>query len=108
ELRAAGLDPASLPWLDPPPEGALQSAARLLERIGALDAQGQATAIGRDCARLPLHPRLARLVVETARRGHRAAGCAAAAFLSTATRAEAIRRRPALPTSSTCSIAALR
>jgi ATP-dependent RNA helicase HrpB len=82
ELRAAGIDPASLPWLDPPPEGALQPAVALLKRIGALDAQGEISAIGRDCARLPLHPRLSRLVVETAHRGYRAAGCAAAAFLS--------------------------
>jgi ATP-dependent helicase HrpB len=82
ELRAAGLDPASLPWLDPPPEGALQPAVALLKRIGALDAKVEVTAIGRDCARLPLHPRLSRLVVETAHRGYRAAGCAAAAFLS--------------------------
>ena len=82
ELRAASLDPASLPWLDPPAEGALQSAVALLKRIGALDEKGDITAIGRGCARLPLHPRLSRLVVETAHRGYRAAGCAAAAFLS--------------------------
>ncbi|HZX96027.1 MAG TPA: ATP-dependent helicase HrpB [Myxococcales bacterium] len=82
ELRAAGFDPEALPWLDPPPPGALQAAARLLERLGALDARGRTTAIGRACARLPLHPRLSRLIVEAARRGYVEDGCALAAALA--------------------------
>jgi len=81
ELRAASLDPGSLPWLDRPPPAALQVAADLLRRIGALDARGDATELGRACAKLPLHPRLARLAVEAARRGYREDGCTAAALL---------------------------
>ena len=82
ELRAASLDPGSLPWLDRPPPAALQVAADLLRRIGALDARGDATELGRACAKLPLHPRLARLAVEAARRGYREDGCTAAALLN--------------------------
>jgi ATP-dependent helicase HrpB len=81
ELRAASLDPGSLPWLDPPPVAAMQVAADLLRRIGALDARGDATELGRACAKLRLHPRLARLAVEAARRGYREDGCTAAALL---------------------------
>jgi ATP-dependent helicase HrpB len=81
ELRAAGLEPERLSWLDPPPPGALQAAGELLRRLSALDGRGEVTAVGRACALLPVHPRLARLAVEAASRGHRAAGCAAAALL---------------------------
>ena len=93
ELRAAGLDPEALPWLDPPPPGALQAATALLRRLGALDARGNVTPEGRACAAFPLHPRLARLAVEAGRRGHRADGCAAAASLN-----ERAAPRPAAPT----------
>ena len=82
ELRAAGHDPAALPWLDEPPPGSLQTAHELLQRLGALDAKLAVTELGRQCARLPLHPRLARLAVEAARRGFPAEGAAAAALLS--------------------------
>jgi ATP-dependent RNA helicase HrpB len=82
DLRACGLEPESLRWLDPPPPAALELAKELLRRIGALDARGQATDLGRACARLPLHPRLARLAVEAASRGYRRDGCTAAAMLN--------------------------
>ena len=82
DLRAAGLDPDQLSWLDPPPPGALQTATALLRRLGLVDAQGVVTGLGRACARLPLHPRLSRLAVEAARRGFGQDGCAAAALLN--------------------------
>ena len=82
ELRAAGLDPEALPWLDPPPPAALQSADALLCRLGALDARGNVTAEGRACAAMPVHPRLARLAVEACRRGYRSDGCSVAALLN--------------------------
>jgi ATP-dependent helicase HrpB len=82
DLRAAGVDPEALPWLDPPPQAALQLASGLLRKIGALDDRAQVTEAGRACARMPLHPRLSRLVVEAARRGYREEGCTAAALLN--------------------------
>lgn len=81
ELRAAGIDPERLPWLDPPPPASMQAAEELLKRLGLVVA-GEATALGRECARFPLHPRLSRLLMEAARRGFPAEGCAVAALLN--------------------------
>ncbi|MDV7145460.1 ATP-dependent helicase HrpB [Tropicimonas sp. TH_r6] len=52
-----------LPFLTPPPEGALAEAQALLAALGALDARGQITKHGRAMARLPLHPRLAHMLL---------------------------------------------
>ena len=82
ELRAAGLDPARLPWLDEPPPQALAAAEALLRRLGAVDREGRITATGQACARLPVHPRLARLAVEAAARGCAREGAIVAAALS--------------------------
>ncbi|HUL18433.1 MAG TPA: ATP-dependent helicase HrpB [Steroidobacteraceae bacterium] len=56
-------DAAALRWLDAPPAAQLASARDLLARLGALDAQGRISAHGREMARLPLHPRLAHLLL---------------------------------------------
>ena len=82
ELRAAGIDPASLPWLDEPPPAALAAAGALLRRLGAVDREGRITATGQACARLPVHPRLARLAVEAAARGCAREGAIIAAALA--------------------------
>lgn len=52
-------DPASLPWITPPPAGHIASARKLLEMLGAIDTQGKLTATGRRIAALPCHPRIA-------------------------------------------------
>jgi ATP-dependent helicase HrpB len=83
ELARWGADDATrLPWLDAPPAPALQQARELLLRLDALNAQGRLTAAGRDMARLPVHPRLAHMLL--AARGLDALGLAAqlAALLS--------------------------
>jgi len=61
-LADLGLQPGSLPWFEAPPDGALEAGARLLASLGALDPGGTITPMGRRMARLPLHPRLGRLV----------------------------------------------
>ncbi len=62
--------PEDLSWIDPPPQGAWRQAIDLLDQLGALDASGRLNAEGRRMARLPLHPRLASLVL-----GALASGC---------------------------------
>jgi len=64
ELAVWGVkDPHTLTWLDAPPSAAWNAGLRLLQDLGALDASGSATSTGRAMARLPLHPRLSRLLL---------------------------------------------
>ena len=79
ELAAWGVtDPTSLPWLDPPPAAPFAQAQDLLKRLEALDAENKITAMGKQMVRLPLHPRLAHMVV----RGNSALAADLAAMLS--------------------------
>ena len=75
-------DADSLAWLDPPPAAAWGAARDLLGRLGAVDATGQLTDVGRRMARLPVHPRLARLVVEGEARGVGGGAALTAALIS--------------------------
>lgn len=49
-------DPASLAWIDPPPEAAIATARTSLVKMGALDEAGRITAQGNQIASLPLDP----------------------------------------------------
>jgi len=83
ELACWGVrDPKMLSWLDPPPEAAWQAARALLLTLGALDRNGQATPAGRAMVRLPLHPRLGRLLLRAEELGSVAVGADLAALLS--------------------------
>src|SRR4051794_5193781 len=62
-------DPASLAFLDPPPRAALTEAKALLLALGAIDSAGRITEQGRVLRRLPLPPRLARMIIDAAREG---------------------------------------
>src|SRR5262249_54050013 len=55
--------------LDPAPKAAFAEARALLRELGAIDADGRITDEGRQLARLPLPPRLARMVVDGAAAG---------------------------------------
>ncbi len=80
-LRAAGEDPRSFPYLEPPPAAALDAAERLLERLGATRPDGAVNELGRAMLALPLHPRLARVTLEAHRQGHTRSGALLAALL---------------------------
>jgi ATP-dependent helicase HrpB len=74
DLALWGSDPDQLAFLTPPPSVALAEARALLAMLGALDRHGRITDHGRQLAQLPLHPRLAHMLV---RAGAQAAPLAA-------------------------------
>ncbi len=69
DLAAWGSPPEQLAFLDPPPRAALAEAKVLLAELGALDGDGRITDEGRHLRKLPLPPRLARMVVDAASSG---------------------------------------
>ncbi len=74
--------PAKLPWLDPPPQASFAEARELLAALGALDVHGRVTAHGRAMAELPVHPRLAHMLVMAAAEGQGPLAALLAATLS--------------------------
>ncbi|MCZ4611832.1 ATP-dependent helicase HrpB, partial [Streptomyces sp. Lzd4kr] len=58
-----------LALLDPPPGGAMAAARSVLAAIGAVDTDGRATPRGTALARLGLHPRLGRALLDTSGSG---------------------------------------
>ena len=75
-------NPAELSWLTTPPAGAVAQARELLTSLDALNGAGQITTHGRQMAELPLHPRLAHMLIKSVplQLGHLA--CELAALLS--------------------------
>ena len=75
DVIAWGGDPRTLEWFERPREEALDAALTLLARLG-LVRDGRLTAIGEQVRRLPLHPRLARMLVESGGARQVARACA--------------------------------
>ena len=69
-------------WFEAPSGGAVRAAEEMLRLLGALDAGGSITAVGRAMLRFPTHPRLARMLVEAERRGVAQRAALLAALLS--------------------------
>ena len=76
-LQMAALDlgeMATFPFLDPPDARTIRDGINLLHELGAIDPERQGsrrwlTPLGRQLAKLPLDPRLGRMVIEGARNG---------------------------------------
>src|SRR5581483_278650 len=62
DVVAWGGDPRTLDWFETPAPRAVDAALTLLARLGAM-ANGSLTEIGRRLQRLPLHPRLGRILL---------------------------------------------
>ncbi|MDP4610831.1 MAG: ATP-dependent helicase HrpB [Opitutales bacterium] len=67
-LAAADItQPENFAWFESPDAHALAKAGELLHDLGAIDAEGAITDLGRQMARFPLHPRYARMLIEADR-----------------------------------------
>ena len=87
-ILAWGAEPHTFEWFDRPGDERLTAATSLLARLGAVE-HGRLTDTGRLLQRIPLHPRLARILLDA----HGSfEGCAACAWLSEPAPME---RRPA-------------
>ena len=60
-LRLGDID--KFPFLDPPQARAISDGYRVLEELGALDEAGELTTLGHQLGRLPLDPRLGRMIL---------------------------------------------
>lgn len=76
-LKAGGVvDIRAFPWFEPPDERLLSRAEVLLGDLGAVDAAGAITGMGRRMLAFPLHPRYARMLLAA-----EATGCVRSAAL---------------------------
>jgi ATP-dependent helicase HrpB len=81
QLESMGVhDPLEMEWLTPPPGEALRASEALLDRLRARGAEAA------KMARMPLHPRLSRLILDAEKAGAGDAGCRVAALLSSGQR----------------------
>ncbi len=62
-------DVEAFPFIDPPDSRMVRDGYTLLQELGAVSSAGELTGIGRRMARLPVDPRLARMVVAADERG---------------------------------------
>jgi ATP-dependent helicase HrpB len=82
-LRVMGIqEPGDIEWLDAPPEQAVNHAEELLGMLIRTDQDA------RELMRLPVHPRLSRMIAAAEERGAGRAACLAAALLSAGDRLE--------------------
>jgi ATP-dependent helicase HrpB len=64
DLAAAGIaNPGDLEWIDAPPAGAFSAATALLRELELIDSAGRLTDTGRRAATMPLHPRVAHMLL---------------------------------------------
>jgi ATP-dependent helicase HrpB len=80
-------DLAAFPWFEAPAPAAIEQALDLLDRLGAIERlrgtlSAQPTDLGRQIARVPVHPRLSRMLLAADQLGWASAAALAAALLS--------------------------
>ncbi|OBB70613.1 ATP-dependent RNA helicase HrpA [Mycobacterium sp. 852014-52144_SCH5372336] len=65
QMAALGLgEIETFPFLDPPDRRSIRDGVQLLQELGAFDADGAITDVGRRLAQLPVDPRLGRMILQ--------------------------------------------
>ncbi|KUI00242.1 ATP-dependent RNA helicase HrpA [Mycolicibacterium acapulense] len=65
QMAALGLgEIETFPFLDPPDRRSIRDGVQLLQELGAFDADGTITDVGRRLAQLPVDPRLGRMILQ--------------------------------------------
>lgn len=83
ELASAGHSVyEKINWLTPPPIAHFNSTQNLLRKIGMLNKSGKITVLGKQANSLPVHPRLAKMMLVADGSQEREIACANAALLS--------------------------
>ncbi len=68
QMAALGLgDLERFPFVEPPDRRTVRDGRQLLQELGAFDADGMLTKVGRRLARLPVDPRIGRMILEADR-----------------------------------------
>jgi len=75
-------DPRGFPFVEPPNPKAISEGLRTLRELGAISRDGRILELGRIMAKLPLEPRIARMVIEGHKRGSLREVCIIASALS--------------------------
>ncbi|MGV9799036.1 ATP-dependent RNA helicase HrpA [Mycobacterium sp. NPDC003449] len=70
QMAALGLGAVEdFPFLDPPDARSIRDGVQLLQELGAFDSGGALTEVGRRLARLPLDPRVGRMILQAGTEG---------------------------------------
>ena len=88
-LRLGSIE--DFPFIEPPEGKAINDGFNLLQELSAVNREGQLTPLGRQLARLPIDPRLGRMLLEGAQQGSLAEVLIVASALSV----QDVRERPA-------------
>jgi len=78
----SGTSVAQFSWFEAPVAAALQQANETLVLLGAIDQAGTLTPLAYELSQFPMHPRLARLLIEAGKRNCVHLACFSAALLS--------------------------
>ncbi len=90
-MKALGLgDVVNFPFLEAPSGRAIADGYQLLAELGAVDERGDLLPMGKDLSRLPLDPRVGRMIVEARERG----ALAEVLIIASALSVQDVRDRP--------------